>query len=123
MEIQELRIGNLIQNGSDFYKIVCVDSTQNVLLIETDSNGFAEINIDEAVPIKLDENILLNKCGFKNKKDYITLNDVISFHVKNGEIEKTFINGDSQLDYNIEYLHDLQNMFYDLKKRAMEVTL
>lgn len=131
MKIQELRIGNWFigYNGKPFQW-----SLEHFELLTLEKN---RPDIDEIIksPIQLTEEILL-KCGFSDKDykqgytgiDYesgaMTFDFVLNKPGVMGNWNKchTF----SLPDYrfvNIDYLHQLQNLFFDLTGEKLEVEL
>ena len=131
MKIQELRIGNWFigYNGKPFQW-----SLEHFELLTLEKN---RPDIDEIIksPIQLTEEILL-KCGFSDKDykqgytgiDYergaMTFDFVLNKPGVMGNWNKCYTF--SLPDYrfvNIDYLHQLQNLYFDLTGEELEVEL
>lgn len=138
MKIQELRIGNLVKcktsNDSAIYSVFQIDGLGlKVRLSHPRHTEFTPI--DRIKPIPLTEEVLL-KCGFSDK-DY--KQGYIGIDYKSGAMTFDFVLNKpgvmgnwnkcytfSLPDYrfvNIDYLHQLQNLFFDLTGEELEVKL
>src|SRR5690606_2449636 len=121
MKAIELRMGNIALNSSN--EAVTVRQISNTLVRTTPDDIHL---ISELKPIPLTEDILL-KCGFETSQwdCHSTFRKnicsdgciVISLEHKHVEI------GDLTLDIEIKYLHQLQNMFYCLCGKELEINL
>jgi len=114
----ELRIGNYV--ASDHFKdrdvIVKVRLIGQEQAIVEHPNGLTEPMLyqGEMRGVKLTEDILL-KCGFKPYGNGKWHHDSISLH------EADFI-FNSKID-RVKYVHQLQNLFYELTVEELEVKL
>lgn len=123
IQANELRIGNYIVFNED-------DAISKVIGIHTDIDGVdVQLNDEETYielrqfsGIELTEEILL-KCGFK-KKSYL-------YNLKNYHIDLTngffFIGNDhassGNVDAFIKHLHQLQNLYFALTGKELEVKI
>jgi hypothetical protein len=122
MNASELRIGNLFLYENCIYiaKVIRVDFIYGI-----NRNGFApgEFPIEVIKPIPITSEILL-ACGFENKirgnyyhkeftKLYVNIDNSIAIHFGNK-------NGILKL---IDYLHELQNIFWILTNQELEIQL
>ena len=120
----ELRIGNWVYNSTTKENMqVYPMMIPQLHRIENENGSLEDCNIK---PIPLTEDILL-KCGFETSQwdCHSTFRKnicsdgciVISLEHKHVEI------GDLTLDIEIKYLHQLQNMFYCLCGKELEINL
>ena len=126
MEIEELKIGNwVLFNGYP----VQIRELQYISKIDVylDSN----VNVATYKPMPLTEEILL-KCGFETESKYddFKLNGVniqsCSMRCKTLERFSFYLNlGDEndELNNKIDYLHELQNLYYALTKKELDIKL
>jgi hypothetical protein len=119
----ELRIGNwlefdnyiqqskFIQVGRRFFSSASIDGTEENFRVS-----------EYYHPIPLTEEILL-KCGFEIKKD--EYGSVLAYQKG---IKPLLISGrmkgyyTASCDYNIQYLHELQNLYYAITKTELIIT-
>ena len=147
MRVEELRIGNWIE--SDRWQIVricgfapfcnstrCDEQEGCMALFHESINGELypvtyECEVENCTPIPLTEEILL-KCGFETESKYddFKLNGVniqscsmrcktlerFSFYLKLGD-------ENDELNNKIDYLHELQNLYYALTKKELDIKL
>lgn len=109
-------IDEKIMIGNWFY------SAEHGLPFQWSADDFKEIYNSKAKPIELSEDILI-KCGFKNDGTYMVFDWL------------RWCNGFIQVDYGddegywiqmvgyYKYLHQLQNLFYCLSGKELEITL
>lgn len=122
----ELRVGNLIytfdtdyQYGPDNQFLFKIKEIGNCLYSEDSSAGF-----DEIYPIPLTPEIL-EKCGFKGNYPSIGIlgdGPILEIYYKDGGL---FFVG-SEFTYNepkIQYLHQLQNLYFALTGEELAFTL
>ncbi|VXC99401.1 hypothetical protein [Sphingobacterium multivorum] len=121
IQSNELRIGNYV--ASDHFKdrdvIVKVRLIGQEQAIVEHPNGLTEPMLyqGEMRAIKLTEEILL-KCGFDIES--------VPYHCINGNVVLYYSQGDFLYKYTgteIKYLHQLQNLFYALTGKELEVNL
>lgn len=137
MEINELRIGNWVKVNDPIFGV----NTYKVATIR--DNGIITLNdnmsclVDNIEPIELTGDILIN-IGFKKgyneiysktiKDDFYEYNvsyqnvsdnkySFVAYGYKNGELKRQII-----LD-NIQYLHELQNVFFSFTNQELEIKL
>jgi len=147
MKTTELRIGNYVYyehtthvvygiEGKNLYTWWVNDGKPNIEYENEDGkqieNPYADI-IDRHEPIPLTEEWLL-KLGFSPegyKKGYIGIEHkaggmitdfVLTYPYKIGDFQKHFIWEHSKWKYNsIEYVHQLQNLFFALTEQELEI--
>lgn len=139
MKANELRIGNWVKVndpifGVNIYKVATI--RDNGIITLSDNIGCLVGNIE---PIELTEEVLL-KIGFEDRKGYFNYSRVFGdennycdyIHIYYCPMLKHFkfthdkVKEDDlqQMDlYNIQYLHQLQNAYYCLTNRELEVKL
>lgn len=113
MEVRELRIGNWV----------------NCLLLGNYRLCSGDIETDKAKeiykPIPLSPDILIN-CGFDHEEKESRSKDVKTFHVYSKDrfvfnsIHGWWFNG-KQLDYQPQYVHQLQNLYYALTQQELKI--
>ncbi|WP_312189751.1 hypothetical protein [Sphingobacterium sp.] len=125
MEANELRIGNYV--ASDHFKdrdvIVKVRLIGQDQAIVEHPNGLSEPMLyrGEMRGVVLTEELLLNNCGFERHPDltWLLTNGMITLNTGN---HNTWQYSKSVLK-EIKYLHQLQNVFFALHQRELEVNL
>lgn len=110
MKAQELRIGNQIHINN---LVTIVTSSDIKFIYERERFGW---EIDNCTPIKISEEILL-RLNFKY--EYEKMLDKIysygSFRVALNKLEGChYYHVDTKIGKSFHYLHQLQNLFYDL---------
>lgn len=124
MEVQELRVGNYLFKYGEVVKIVEIGikhkgDTNYYLRSENDNCGYW---IDQFNPIPLTEEILL-KCGFKKRSDG-------HFNMfKHSEVDIIICNDFSSWQCDginfsvnrIKYLHQLQNLYWCLVGKELNI--
>ncbi len=116
-EIKELRIGNwiyLTDNDKNLGK--------KIGPLEVDVTTFNDIESSHysIEAISLTEEILL-KCGFEKQSDVIFIFENILLYLGDGFID--FYNYGHQIKMGIKYIHDLQNLYFALNNRELNVVL
>lgn len=127
---QELRIDNYVWNSTQ-----CIPVLVDVKIIQEQINASKGFGIPWE-PITLTEEILL-KCGFVKKKKlyssgFIYFLDGFSYESEFTDSYSRYFDGlcfvltcipyDVQ-SLNIEYLHQLQNLYFDLTGQELEIKL
>ena len=131
MNVNELRIGNYITTSYRGFKIFLItEINKGTVSFDSLVDNFSSYTIYPYVkPIPLTEEILL-KCGFK-KREYSTAD---KWFIGENPItydwmfELTWINGDSSPFFKngfhkINYLHQLQNLYFILTGEELEINL
>ncbi len=129
----DLRIGNIVKDAygnsctirsidserSYTYKDVIYTGTASVFIHKY--NGTTGKWIESLSPIKLTEELLLNNCGFERHPEltWLLTNGMITLNTGN---HNTWQYSKSVLK-EIKYLHQLQNVFFALHQRELEVKL
>ena len=136
MKVNELRVGNLVYDDEGFFsKVTGIKPIGEQVLIDIyhDSNEVSKgwmLEVDDLKPIPLTEEILL-KCGFKrvpknlyvdNLKDLRTAVTYLKGSIIWNESTRIVWVGNIALD-NIKYLHELQNLYYAVENKELEVKL
>lgn len=136
LKCADLRIGNLIDYFGDIIKvdvIDCFDGKERVGGKTKDGERVCD-KPTYFEPIELTEEVLL-KIGFKKKNDcYILSNDCIFFVYYKDSFKqellasakregKYYYNTNELKNYDIKYLHQLQNAYYLLTNEELEVEL
>lgn len=125
IDAKELRIGNYIQLRD---KHVMVGGIPNMYKLLIPGEQYA-VEVEEFDPIPLTEELLL-KCGiteaYSDSKGYIYSINEVKFLRCFFDIPSFFIEtkGDDDLfNMPIESLHQLQNLYFDLTGKDLEVEL
>ena len=140
METKELRIGNYVKfydpiNGTNIYEVYNIDDRGNVSL--DDKGQLVACTVKDIEPIELTRDILIN-IGFKRgyneiysktiKDDFNEYNisyqnvsnnkySFVAYGYKNNvKIKNVMLN-------DIKYLHELQNAYFLLTNKEMEIEL
>lgn len=137
---RELRIGNYIYNlssgSSEFAQVIGID-VEGYLMLQNKEDEYNSFCDEDIHPIPLTEDILM-KCGFKRKENFCNRDHfclyynhfyIDVFHV-NHTIQKYIwnIHIDDESFMNVgyghfDYVHELQNLFYDLCKTPLDIKL
>jgi hypothetical protein len=123
MKPEELRIGNIV---AEFGIPIIVTGSLIARLEEITNKGKIAIDLS---PIPITDEWLLEKCGFKEKKDfagkYFELNADRVYLWDNGiEYERTVAPGIRvNLFKKYQYIHQLQNLYYALTGEELTVNL
>lgn len=121
----ELRLGNWVLSTFNFKAktAITLDEVSFPLILKYGGNEFYPIAIVPAI---------LEICGFK-ELDVVNSDgdDIIGWKIKRPNGDYFYINSDLQpqengypiVDYEIEYLHQLQNLFFSLTGEELKVNL
>ena len=132
MKTKDLRLGNYVTDNSGFTMYVVGIYEDTVLLNFKGNEGDVwKVNIKDVKPINLTEKRFL-KCGFiaNNNYEFPAFDEFI--HKDNkwfgvGEFNGKYYIVDflDQLgcEHKLLYLHQLQNLFYALTKKELEINL
>lgn len=127
IKINELRIGNVVEYNGFHLPVYSITGAyprkgtryNNKALVDLVCDGFVTADEDEINPIPITPE-LLTKCGFKIDQygDYNL--DSICFAMLNGMVFDVMF---PNIAYNLQYLHQLQNLYYMMHNKEMEVKL
>jgi len=128
IQANDLRIGNLVIGNHDYVKIEAITS-DIVSVSGYNTNRFTPFKIEHIEPIPLTEEILL-KCGF-GIESFIQENDVLLIDVDEGirigYCGFLFIEVNGSVIYlkdcTMDKLHHLQNLYFALTSKELEITL
>lgn len=115
MNTQELRIGNYANYKGEIIKIVQF-STRTFWYIEGNTLNEIRNDIEKLEPIQLTDEILTNIGFLKVKNDY----DVVWVKDK-FTMSLYFIMYDIDVLVKLNFLHELQNLFFSLFKQELEL--
>lgn len=119
MKPEELRIGNWYQSVKWKQPVQLELSDLVELYHRCDGAELDEEIIAEMFePIPITEEWLI-KFGFeKIKNEYYTINDIISFII---DLKICYILIDNKLEIEIKYIHQLQNLYFALTGKELEI--
>jgi len=127
IQSNELRIGNKVEYDRNFYDVTKIEHTGNWLGITC---GSVPITVINAIPLTPD---ILGKCGFEHDGFVDGDGDDIYFwRIKKPNAENFYLRGDNLqpqdigfpvVDYEIKYLHQLQNLYFALTGKELTVNL
>jgi len=140
MDVKELKIGNWLTSSQwgGFFQLEGIEKTKKGfdLKIKGYVHSYIKGEYFDIQPIPLTEEILILNCNFN--KDYkhgfigieVEMNDGMTIDFI---LVEPFSMGKWQNFYaflydnykfcKLEYLHDLENLFYDLYKKELEITI
>lgn len=125
MKVNELRIGNLITamyEGDYAINQIVVNAVSEIGVNR--SYGETEFYIENCEPIPLTEEWLV-KCGFIEHHDCYVKDFIVGLYIIYSKKRKEFvydING-MDVDCNIQYLHQLQNLYFALTGEELKFIL
>lgn len=140
MKAQELRIGNMVKT-KHIAEVVHVRGVSHKAVDVCSDDEDVKVNINSVCGIQLSDEILENWCGFKanSQKGYMMHCGVDTvFRIKccpydNSKyfvgIEYTDSPVDEDIDrvynfkYNVRYIHQLQNLCYDLVGEELKINI
>jgi len=138
MQANELRLGNLIYSPieKEIVKLVAIEQgNRPITLGKMGTSSFSGFDCLE--PIPLTEEWLL-KLGFQIRDKKYSLNyggESMRFAILENDIRNPFIlyfhgrfgynlnEGRKNGDYCIEYVHELQNLYFALTKKELEICI
>lgn len=125
MQLKELRIGNYVLVDNNIAKVRCIDSIHdNKVQVELAGKELHEISIKEISPIPLNDETLMDCCNFNASQTDIVGADNHSYtlKLKDGHIILQDEKQNPMIHFwDITSLHQLQNLYYSLKKADMKV--
>jgi len=104
MKIKELRLGNLLLRNNRTETVNRLSTTRINKNIASEYQG-----------IEITKDWLLKYNFVLFSSDYYTLEDIISF---SKDLSKIFILTDNTVE-PIKYIHELQNLYYSLKRKEL----
>lgn len=131
IDTQELRLGNYLKKIKDIVKVTSFSHSLISVTIVGTSNQILCLPL-ELEPISLTEDILL-KCGFEKDDTGVDMFDpdyaewyqmefpVIGILCQSSD--KKYLFDENTDTLRIQYLHQLQNLFFDLTGEELEVEL
>ena len=127
MRVEELRIDNWVEDivSYRFVKIDGIESNHDVIWVNY-KNGSAQydLNLLNLQPIPLTEEVLL-KCGFEQKDHLFRLHLVNSIYIEfNSECNLWYFDiymNTSRIE--LQYLHELQNIYSSITFKELEINL
>lgn len=117
IDIKELRIGNYVQPRNDSgreAKIGTVFAIGNYHVSVNDNNNPYDYHLIEPVLVTED---ILSKCNFVKQK----LGDTVIYFNPLMELDAYFRLNGGVYNIEIKYLHQLQNLFFDLTGQELEI--
>ena len=138
MQANELRLGNLIYSPieKEIVKLVAIEQgNRPITLGKMGTSSFSGFDCLEPIPIT--EEWLL-KLGFQIRDKKYSLNyggESMRFAILENDIRNPFIlyfhgrfgfnlnEGRKNGDYCIEYVHELQNLYFALTKKELEICI
>lgn len=122
MTVQELRIGNKVQDANGFIFYVVSIHDDGTIYCDFDGNEGDVWEFDDNNPcygIELTGEILAEWCGFKEiQKGVFQLKDwYIDLYSKTWKFKREYI------DINFNYLHEIQNLWSALTGEELEINL
>ena len=120
MKVQELRIGNYVIDNLEICQVIQIESNGNVMT--TCKSKFPISNVEDLEPVKLTENVLL-MCGFDENMVLSTIEGEIRYYGDGG----INIGGEDSCTLGMvyiakcKYLHQLQNLYFALTGKELEV--
>jgi hypothetical protein len=120
MKANELRRGNLILFNGEIFPIYGILNSESVLIGE-DKKGIQEVFLHEIEPIILIEKLML-KFGFEyNEKSKSYSKGRLKIYKVN---LNAFLQGNSECESpvflrQIEFAHDLQNVYFDIHQEEL----
>lgn len=129
MEARELRIGNLLRFIPLVGKVYSIDKNgESPLIVLYSNNKFISREITEFEPIPLTEEWLV-KFGFDKWNDWGGMYSIDINEAKKAQIEYRIENNkcylsieDEQISKQINYVHQLQNLYFALTGEELKVT-
>jgi hypothetical protein len=117
IKANELRIGNLVMDDDDSHDVFNVEEITKGKS-ETENMWFINGRWSEDVlPIPLTHEIL-EKCGFEKEEDYYSYEGFKLWYN-----DYNFYHMNSEMLIHVDYLHQLQNLYFALNGEELAVNL
>lgn len=120
IQTKELMIGNWVSYKENPIEVGGI--TENSICFFENNIGVRKgvlLKPNEIEPIPITEE-LLQKCGFEHNEDCIWVNEHMVFHFFPGDMYLFLL---CQRLENIEFIHELQNAYYFLTRKHLEINL
>ena len=120
MRVEDLRIGSYVIDNLEICQVLQIEANGNVMT--TCKSKFPISNVEDLEPVKLTENVLL-MCGFDENMVLSTIEGEIRYY-GDGDIN---IGGEDSCTLGMvyiakcKYLHQLQNLYFALTGKELEV--
>ncbi len=117
IDVKELRIGNYVYPRNDSGKesqLGTVSAVYDRLVCVNGNHSPYDYHLLE--PVQITENIL-SKCKFVKRE----LDDMVVYYNPPMELDAYFRLNRVGYDVEVKYLHQLQNLFFDLTGKELEV--
>lgn len=118
MKSNELRLGNLIENLGDIISVEYLDKSLVKGLYHRVDTYNTSVQLKHCKPILLTEDCLI-KLGFRKDKTQISLYYKDDFEI---QLPVYFKYKDCNLR-KLNYVHELQNLYFALTKNELEIKL
>lgn len=122
IQANELRLGNWVDYKGKYYQIY--DGIRSLSIDDLDSESLdshlKNIKLLDLRPIPITEEILL-KCGFERLGKYTFVCDNALMQLEIDVITNKLVH--SILAIEVKYLHQLQNLYYFLCGKELEINL
>lgn len=126
VNIKECEFGNYFGYESEIYLLVNVSKYSKIRKINTGESNPIEVPLTDLEPIPISIP-LLEKCGFEEHTIYNEDQDERDFYVHSKFSDLMYVDGvlKNGLDElpDIIYLHQLQNLYFDLTGEELEINL
>lgn len=128
MEINEIRVGNLIQFFGATKKIEYISNNAVVWLNEAKEPRYSSmschVNIGRCTPIPITADWLMI-LGFihDSEQEFFNRGDICLSYSKDYEGYTLFVNHEYETGEPFKYLHQLQNLYFALTGKELEINL
>lgn len=121
MDVKELRIGNLVCYNGEVAKVKQITKHKIGYHTKPYEMGMNYARLCEIEPILITEELLL-KCGFDEPCDGVYEHNYEEFEVTK-EVENWWVtwNGGSDFWFRIKHIHQLQNAYYLVTGKELEI--
>lgn len=126
MEAKDLRIGNYVSIEGQITEVVAIcDTNHDVVEVKMPEARVVELSLREITPVKLDDEVLQKAVFDKHGRHVIGI-DNHSYYLKlyDGYIVLLNKKNDPVIHFwDVRYLHQLQNLYFALKGKEMQVLI